>query len=835
MAKIQQLQDYPLSTDLATQEELEQLSNELSNDFIAAKLSDNATYKLDKNLEVNSISNSVKIEPNRILFDGFGQLSWNGDEIVVSNNNFSINQRELNILSGNFKQSNSKNVLNYSSRNAFLQAEEAGSDGNSYGPAYTGTKGFCILSVIRSDKAILLSGNVSSLSSLYDASKTSLSDRYVGTFPTNSRALRIYEGKSASSPITINDLSNLYYSFALSSGSGTRFRISSITSFPPPDENDPNYQFLSNGYGIAYLATFPSGLTSSIPENISMDAYVDLWNNDDNAIYCPGFPEVGNAVIENFYAQHAEGGSVRAIGKYSHAEGRDTLTDVRYTHAEGSHNVAGEMAAHAEGFYTLALERYTHSENYATSAIGRNSHAEGNASLASGENSHVEGLSSIASGKNSHAEGLNSVVNGENSHVEGVNTKADGTASHAEGRDTVASGNRSHAEGSGTEASGWSSHAEGGETNAQGRFSHAEGWGTTALSVDSDNVAHGTHAEGIQTQAGNGAVITNFSSGLNGIAAHAEGGGSAASGRVSHAEGLRTLASGIASHSEGVNTEAKNQAEHAQGQYNKSNRITTSFGNGGNTIHSIGIGTSDSNKKNAVEVMQDGKVFVTGVGGYNGTNPTASGIKDVATVVNEKIYALSGMIYDCSISSEYYRAIEDIVKLFGGKIINSEVYRNTILWFTNGTVSSYDLTGEIDRQNTMVSDGIYLSTLKPSKVEIGTGVTGLGDHAFSLNDNLTSVTIGNSVSSIGSAAFTLCQRLKYVTIPDSVLSIGNAAFNHCNIDSLIIPSSVLSIHRMAFHNSGVKSLTFEGRTAAEVSAIENYPWELDPADIYNII
>ena len=76
-----------------------------------------------------------------------------------------------------------------------------------------------------------------------------------------------------------------------------------------------------------------------------------------------------------------------------------------------------------------------------------------------------------------------------------------------------------------------------------------------------------------------------------------------------------------------------NQAEHAQGQYNKSNKAISSFGNAGNTIHSIGIGTAESNRKNAVEVMQNGRVFINGIGGYDGTNPTAANVKDLATIL----------------------------------------------------------------------------------------------------------------------------------------------------------------------------------------------------------
>jgi hypothetical protein len=105
--------------------------------------------------------------------------------------------------------------------------------------------------------------------------------------------------------------------------------------------------------------------------------YVDLFEHDDNSFYLVGFPELGNIDIPNLYASHAEGGSVRAIGKFSHAEGRDTIADVRYSHAEGSHTAAGDMASHAEGFRTYAAKRFSHAEGEFTKALAAVSHAAG--------------------------------------------------------------------------------------------------------------------------------------------------------------------------------------------------------------------------------------------------------------------------------------------------------------------------------------------------------------------------------------------------------------------------------------------------------------------------
>ena len=178
---------------------------------------------------------------------------------------------------------------------------------------------------------------------------------------------------------------------------------------------------------------------------------------------------------------------------------------------------------------------------------------------------------------------------GDGAHSEGVNTKATQRGSHAEGRDTYAAGQYSHAEGRETEAF-YASHAEGRGSKATGDASHAEGLGTYAIGDH-------THAEGQNTHA----------VGLN-----------------AHAEGLRGWTNGQHSHAEGVDTVTSNTAEHAEGKFNKSNKADGSFGSAGNTLHSIGIGTSASDRKNASEVMQNGDIYLLGVGGYDGKNPAAS-------------------------------------------------------------------------------------------------------------------------------------------------------------------------------------------------------------------
>ena len=87
-----------------------------------------------------------------------------------------------------------------------------------------------------------------------------------------------------------------------------------------------------------------------------------------------------------------------------------------------------------------------------------------------------------------------------------------------------------------------------------------------------------------------------------------------------------------------------------------------------------------------------------------------------------------------------------------------------------------------------------------TKVEIGSGVTTIGDDAFYICNNLTSVTIPSSVTSIGYEAFCECWGLTSITIPNSVTTIGERAFFDSGLTSVTIPNSVTSIGDDAFKN-----------------------------------
>ena len=89
-----------------------------------------------------------------------------------------------------------------------------------------------------------------------------------------------------------------------------------------------------------------------------------------------------------------------------------------------------------------------------------------------------------------------------------------------------------------------------------------------------------------------------------------------------------------------LQTASDNIAEHAVGRYNCTRNVSSSWGTAGNTLFTVGAGTSDIYRLNALEIHQDGKVYVRGLDDWAGTNnPATTGHKDLVSAIKESSVA----------------------------------------------------------------------------------------------------------------------------------------------------------------------------------------------------
>ncbi len=364
---------------------------------------------------------------------------------------------------------------------------------------------------------------------------------------------------------------------------------------------------------------------------------------------------------------HAEGTRTVASGTASHAEGYYTNAIGSYSHSEGNKTVASGVGSHAEGYYTNVIGRYSHAEGYQTTASGENSHAEGSYANAIGDYSHAEGGHTQATKMYSHAEGCLTIAQNLAEHAEGV-----ANVSHKASNNNGDAGNTQHSVGiafndySGNYRKNAFEIMQNGDAyligvgnydgiHIKGETGAPSGLQTLQETVNSkqatlktgDNIKINNNtisALGYEYNSYINSITNGYGCVASGLHSHSEGTACVAYGENSHTEGYQchTLDAAFASHAEGIETEAYNIGEHAQGKYNISHYANISeTQHEGNTIVSVGIGEA-SDRKNAFEIMQNGDIYVYGLGNYNGTltkndDPAIMTLQDILKTIADAL------------------------------------------------------------------------------------------------------------------------------------------------------------------------------------------------------
>lgn len=295
--------------------------------------------------------------------------------------------------------------------------------------------------------------------------------------------------------------------------------------------------------------------------------------------------------------------------------------------------------------------------------------------VASGQYSHAEGTHSISSGDYSHTENYDTVAIGTINHVEGQSTYVYSKVSHAEGQNSICKGNYSHAEGGGSYTVSVTGEAnslnyiintEGNSFDPQlivNAMNQSQGFRIGLLNSTNSNrctIKSATLQEDqsisitldktLSTSAISNTSYKLYSHVVYGQTAHIENMCNYGGGNQSHTEGVANLNFGEYSHVEGQYNVSYNRSEHSEGNFNVSLKGEQ---NQDKTLHTVGMGTSQSDRKNADQIMFNGDRYIYGVGGFDGTNYNQA--ETVQEVINNKADAISTI---SSESGEVTKTIE---------------------------------------------------------------------------------------------------------------------------------------------------------------------------------
>ena len=154
---------------------------------------------------------------------------------------------------------------------------------------------------------------------------------------------------------------------------------------------------------------------------------------------------------------------------------------------------------------------------------------------------------------------------------------------------------------------------------------------------------------------------------------------------------------------------------------------------------------------------------------------------------------------------------------------------NNLIWtlYDNG-----DLV--IEGTGAMTDDGgfdgntpwsMYNASIKT--ISLPSGLTHLGNGAFSNCSSLTQVDFPSSLTSIGSGVFFRCSSLTAISLPEGLIRIGGSAFGNCaSITSVKLPSSLSDICEYSFDGcTALSSVAYGGTEADKAAKLADGSWK----------
>lgn len=307
-------------------------------------------------------------------------------------------------------------------------------------------------------------------------------------------------------------------------------------------------------------------------------------------------------------------------------------------HADSASASAESAEVSAQKAEESAGSAATEAENAATSAASaKTSETNAKASEANAKTSEINAAASEsnAAGSASAAASSASAASTSESNAASSASDAESSASAAESSATNAKHSEDNAKASETAAAASAAAALASEQNAKNSEETVTASASAAKESENNASAHASAAatsEQNAKQSETNALASEEAAKAAAAAAKASEEAFTALIRAGSGEDSAQIgdlsdptatsgATGSYSLTAGEKTFAQNSSEFAHGQFNVS---STGESDDLKTHYSIGIGTSDTDRKNAEEVMKNGDHYVYGIGGYDGTNTSAS-------------------------------------------------------------------------------------------------------------------------------------------------------------------------------------------------------------------
>lgn len=108
---------------------------------------------------------------------------------------------------------------------------------------------------------------------------------------------------------------------------------------------------------------------------------------------------------------------------------------------------------------------------------------------------------------------------------------------------------------------------------------------------------------------------------------------------------------------------------------------------------------------------------------------------------------------------------------------------------------------------TSIGDYAFYLCTNMTSIYIGNSISNIGEYAFEGCFGLTSVTMGNSVTTIKKEAFGFCYALNNLTLSESITTLGDQAFYECSMQKVSVPGSLSYLSNAFCGNTDLKEIT----------------------------